>query len=82
MDKRDCEHLLNALSDYIEGEAAGDLCIEIERHLEVCADCRALLSTLRKTISLYRELPQPEMPAGTRDRLHATLGLSDGLMSN
>jgi anti-sigma factor RsiW len=79
MGKQECKRLLNALSDYIDGEAPAELCVEIERHLAVCANCQALVNTLRKTISLYQELPQPEMLAGTRERLYATLGLSEVL---
>jgi anti-sigma factor RsiW len=77
MAQRECQHLLNALSEYIDGEAPAELCIEIERHLAVCTNCRVLINTLRKTISLYRELPEPEMPARILERLYATLGLTE-----
>ncbi|HAJ35887.1 MAG TPA: hypothetical protein DCL15_09355 [Chloroflexi bacterium] len=66
-----CEHLLADLSDYIDGEAADAVCAEIERHLADCADCRAVVDTLRKTIYLYRNLPQPALPEATRTRLLA-----------
>jgi predicted anti-sigma-YlaC factor YlaD len=77
MGNQDCKHLLSALSDYIDGEATAELCVEIERHLAECADCRALLNTLRKTLSLYREQAQLEMTTSMRERLYARLGLTE-----
>jgi predicted anti-sigma-YlaC factor YlaD len=79
MSQQGCKCLLHALSDYIDGEAPAELCMEIERHLAECVDCRVLINTLRRTISLYRDLPEPEMPARTRERLYATLGLAQVL---
>lgn len=77
MDREQCRHLLAELSEYLDGEASAELCAEIERHLADCADCRVMVDTLRKTVSLYRELPQPEMPAGARERLYASLDLAE-----
>ena len=68
-----CQHLLADLSDYIDGEATDAMCAEIERHLAGCADCRAVVDTLRKTIYLYHTLPQPALPESTRTRLIAAL---------
>ena len=73
----ECEHLLDQLSDYIDGDAAAAVCAEIERHLAGCADCRAVVDTLRKTVYLYQALPQPELPAGARERLLAALSLEE-----
>ena len=70
-----CEHLLADLSDYLDGEAAASTCAEIERHLGDCPDCRVVVDTLRKTISLYRELPQPDFSAEARTRLFTVLNL-------
>jgi predicted anti-sigma-YlaC factor YlaD len=73
----DCRHLLSELSDYLDGEAAAEVCAEIERHLAECADCRAVIDTLRKTIYLYRTLPQPALPQDARARLLAALSLAE-----
>ncbi len=72
-----CQHLLADLSDYIDGEAADSVCAEIERHLADCADCRAVVDTLRKTIYLYRQLPQPTLPESARARLIAAFTFAD-----
>ncbi len=76
MDKVQCERLLEALSDYLDGEnASPELCAEIERQLAECTDCRIVVDTLRKIIALYRSLPQPGFPEAARLRLYRALDL-------
>ncbi len=74
-----CQHLLENMSFYLDGEASAELCAEIERHLDDCTDCRVVVDTLRKTIALYQELPQPELPPEARLRLYKSLDLSEFL---
>jgi anti-sigma factor RsiW len=71
----ECRHLLGELSEYLDGEASAEFCAEIERHLADCEDCRIVVDTLRKTVLLYRDLPQPGLPAGARERLYRALDL-------
>jgi anti-sigma factor RsiW len=72
-------HVLDNLSEYLDGEAAAEWRAEIERHLASCVDCRVMVDTLRKTVAIYRELPQPELPAEARLRLYASLDLTEFL---
>jgi len=81
MGQHDCQRLLGDLSGYIDGEASAELCAEIERHLAGCDDCRVVVDTLRKTVALYHDLPQPELSAGARERLYKTLDLEEFLTS-
>lgn len=74
-----CQHLLANMSAYLDGEASAALCAEIERHLDGCDDCRVVVDTLRKTIALYHELPQPELPPEARLRLYKLLDLTEFL---
>ena len=74
-----CQHLLENMSVYLDGEASVELCAEIERHLSGCTDCRVVVDTLCKTIALYRELPQPELSPEARLRLYKSLALSEFL---
>ncbi len=76
-----CQHLLENMSVYLDGEAPAELCAEIERHLDGCTDCRVVVDTLRKTITLYHELPQPELPPEARLRLYKSLDLMEFLNS-
>jgi len=74
-----CHELLDGLSDYLDGEASAELCADIEQHLAECDKCRIVVDTLRKTVTLYRQLPQPLMPAQVRERLYKRLDLADYL---
>ena len=76
-----CQHLLENMSNYLDGEASAELCAEIERHLDGCADCRVVVDTLCQTISLYHELPQPELSPEARLWLYKSLDLSEFLTS-
>lgn len=75
MSPHKCEHLLGELSDYLDGEASAEFCAEIERHLADCEDCRIVVDTLRKTVLLYHDLPQPGLPPDARERLYKALDL-------
>ena len=74
-----CHDLLDGLSDYLDGQASGDLCVEIEQHLADCEKCRIVVDTLRKTVALYHRLPQPLLPVQARERLYKRLDLTDYL---
>ncbi len=82
MNHETCEHLLNDLSDYLDGEASEKVCADIERHLADCENCRVMVDTLRKTVLLYHELPQPELPQDARQRLYQALDLESYLTDN
>ncbi len=75
-----CRHLLASLSDYIDGTLTDELCLEIERHLDGCEDCRIVVDTLRKTVYLYHasSIP-PSMPVDVRQRLYRRLDLESFL---
>lgn len=81
-DERHCHHLIETISDYVDGELAPELCEELERHLSDCENCRIVVNTLRKTIELYR-VPSPEdaLPDDIRQRLFYRLHLEDFLKS-
>lgn len=72
-----CPELINEISDYLDGVAAPEICAEIERHLQECPDCKVMVDTLEKTISLYREREgDTELPEDVRKRLYRVLDLS------
>lgn len=75
-----CQELLSSLSDFVDGLLEDELCAEIERHMAECADCRIVIDTLRKTISLYRMSPvSEELPYDVRRRLYHRLDLDEFL---
>ena len=74
-----CQSLLCMLSDYIDGDLSEELCQEIEKHTAGCANCRIVIDTLRKTISLYHTAAEEsaQLPDETREHLFKTLNLED-----
>lgn len=81
MNPEQCSQLLGSLSAYLDGEASEALCVEIERHLEGCDNCRVVVNTLRKTVELMHGLPQPNLPDGALERLYKSLDLAGYLGS-
>lgn len=79
MEEKNCTSLLAFLSDYVDGAVQEDLCREIERHLSECKDCRVVVDTLKKTVSLYHATSETDLPAGVRERLFMRLNLEDFL---
>ncbi len=72
---KECSETLGILSEYIDGELDECLCAEIEHHMAECGNCRIMVDTLRKTVSLYREYGHEEVPPDAKDRLYAVLNL-------
>lgn len=73
--KRVCRELKDKLSEYLDGELESALCAEIEQHLKGCDDCRVMVDTLNKTITLYRNYGQESVPPETHERLTRVLDL-------
>ena len=77
-----CRYLLGSLSDYIDATLEGEICAEIERHLEECENCRVVVDTLRKTVYLvHANNCDPTMPEDVRERLYKRLDLDEFLTS-
>jgi len=73
-----CRQILSEFSTYLDGELQQSLCMELEKHLQECENCRIVFNTLRKTIELYREQGEtPCLPDDVRSRLFYKLDLSD-----
>jgi predicted anti-sigma-YlaC factor YlaD len=82
MDEHDhtkCRALLGSLSDYVDGTLSEQLCRDIERHVSECQNCRIVIDTLKKTISLYHQsaADPTEIPSPVKERLYRTLNLDD-----
>jgi len=75
-----CENLLGSLSEYIDGALSPELCLEIEKHLAGCEDCRVVLNTTRRTIDLVHAPGEKmDLPEEVRERLFRRLNLDDFL---
>jgi anti-sigma factor RsiW len=67
--------MLGSLSDYIDGELEAELCAEIESHMADCDNCRIVVDTLSRTITLYRDTCHDPLPEDVKRRLLAALNL-------
>lgn len=73
-----CQDLLGSLSDYVDGSLGETICQEIETHLAGCNNCRIVVDTLRKTITLYKDVSDElDVPQEVRQRLYRILHLED-----
>ena len=71
-----CDKLRSILPDYLDDEAADDLCREIEVHLARCGDCEVEIDALRQTILIYRrDCLSTTMSEGARLRLFTKLSI-------
>jgi anti-sigma factor RsiW len=69
----DCKHVWEHISAYIDGEVAAALRSEIDRHLETCEICSAVLDSTRNVVVLMADDRVFELPTGYSARLHARL---------
>lgn len=75
-DHENCLRLLSSLSDYVDGSLEAMICAEIEQHMTECENCRIVVDTLRKTVTLYQMTNEPpDVPADVRERLFHRLDL-------
>jgi len=75
-----CEELLGSLSAYIDGDLSPELCLELEKHLAGCDNCRVVLNTTKRTIDLvHMPLAKTDLPEDARERLFKRLNLDDYL---
>lgn len=80
MHNHNCRDLLGRLSDYVDGELEAELCAQLEQHLADCENCRVVVDTLHKTVSLYQTTTAKSgVPQGVRERLFSRLELEDFL---
>ena len=68
--KIDCQHVWEQISAYIDGEIDAELRAEIDRHLETCEVCSAVLDSTRNVVVLLADDRVFELPAGFSQRLH------------
>jgi anti-sigma factor RsiW len=69
----DCKHVWDHISAYIENDLDPGLRAEIDRHLETCEICSAVLDSTRNVVILMADDRIFELPAGFSERLHARI---------
>jgi anti-sigma factor (TIGR02949 family) len=71
--KIDCRHVWDHISEYIDGDVDAALRAEIDRHLEHCEICSAVMDSTRNVVVLMADDRVFEIPSGYSDRLHTRL---------
>ncbi|HZB87532.1 MAG TPA: anti-sigma factor [Terracidiphilus sp.] len=71
--KIDCKHVWEQISAYVDGEMDPVLRAEIDKHLETCEICSAVLDSTRNVVILMAGERVFELPAGFSERLHARI---------
>ena len=80
MGHENCHQYLGSLSEFIDGSLEEQICDEIERHMSDCENCRIVIDSLRKTVSLYKVTNEkPTLPDEVRQRLYLRLELDEYL---
>jgi anti-sigma factor RsiW len=69
----DCKHVWEYISAYIDGEVDPDLRAHIDRHLETCEICSAVLDSTRNLVVLMADDRVFELPSGFSNRLHGRI---------
>ena len=70
--------MLGNLSAFIDGELEAELCAEIEQHACGCQNCRLVIDTLRRTVTLYHDHGHEPLPDDVKSRLFDALNLAPG----
>jgi anti-sigma factor RsiW len=68
-----CEHVWQAISDYLEGEVSPELRAAMEAHFKECKHCTAVLNGTRNVVEVYGDDQLFELPAGFDARLRRRL---------
>jgi anti-sigma factor RsiW len=69
----ECKHVWDYISDYLDGTLSAEIRETVQRHLEHCELCSAILDSTRNVIILTADDRVFELPAGFSERLHARL---------
>ncbi len=70
-----CKEATTYVCEYLDEQVDSPRCRQIRKHLQECPDCTAYLYGLKKTITLYRALPNPRVSQSTHNKLFAALNL-------
>ena len=68
-----CERVNSFLLDYVEGRLDPATAERFEKHIRLCPNCGRYLDQYRKTISMVKEIPQPEVPSELVERTRTFL---------
>lgn len=68
-----CDELLAMLNEYVDGTVDPAICQEFEKHMAGCNPCQVVVDNIRRTIKLYKQGQEVELPLDFKNRLHSAL---------
>jgi predicted anti-sigma-YlaC factor YlaD len=69
----DCKHVWDHISGYLDNDLAPEVLEQVQKHLEHCEICSAILDSTRNILVLTADERVFELPLGYSERLHARL---------
>jgi len=76
--KMECKHVWEHISGYLDKELDAELLAAVQRHLESCEVCSAILDSTRNILILTADDRTYELPVGYSERLHERLAAMIG----
>ena len=71
----DCKHVWTYISDYLDTTLPEETRTIVQKHLENCEICSAILDSTRNIIILTADDRVFELPLGFSERLHARIDI-------
>ena len=71
----DCKHVWNYISEYLDRALPDETRDTVQKHLDHCEICPAILDSTRNVIILTADDRVFELPVGFSERLHARIDL-------
>jgi anti-sigma factor RsiW len=69
----ECKHVWEQISGYLDGTLDPEMLEMVQKHLEHCEICSAILDSTRNILILTADERIFELPLGFSERLHAKL---------
>ena len=69
----ECKHVWEHISDYLDGTLPPEIREQVQKHLEHCEICSAVLDSTRNILVLTADDRTFELPVGYSERLHERL---------
>src|SRR5580692_3731389 len=69
----ECKHVWDYISGYLDGTLSPEVLEQVQKHLEHCEICSAILDSTRNILILTADERVFELPLGFSERLHARL---------
>ena len=68
-----CKHVWDCISDYLDGTLSPEMRDVVQKHLDHCEICSAILDSTRNILILTADDQIFELTVGFSERLHARL---------